>query len=481
MFLVGRGIPEHITSLPQTVLNTPFGQMLRPQIDSAMREITQAPVPPPSHAALQSPRGPAQMTNGAAGTEGKVHNVTSLQEVETLLSTASSSCAVVFFTSSTCAPCKLVYPDYDQLAAEAGQKAVLIKVDINYAQDVAAKYGIHATPTFMTFLRGQKEEEWSGADPNRLRGSVRMLIQSAFPPHPHANLELPHLLRTSLRPVTYKGVPPLDKLTAKLGEVGKKPIISSIKNFISTRQSSGAIEAPLPDLTSFSNFLLEATTLPPDTLFPLVDLLRCTLVDPRVSGFFCEQVHAGAIHKLLSRINSIPSCPYNLRLVTLQLCCNLFTSPIFRTHVLPQHLSDQPFNATLTTLLSTSLLDDAHPQTRVAASSLAFNLAVAVHTARTSPSSPSAPEPLTQDDQVELLASLLEALSSETESKDAVKGLVLAIGFLVYYAAVDGEVLDLCRAMDAEGTVKAKQGVAKGEDVMLVREVGGVLLERGLR
>lgn len=41
-FLVGRGIPDHITSLPQTVLNTPFGQMMRPALDRSMREITQA-------------------------------------------------------------------------------------------------------------------------------------------------------------------------------------------------------------------------------------------------------------------------------------------------------------------------------------------------------------------------------------------------------------------------------------------------------
>lgn len=46
MFLIGAGIPDRITSLPQTVLNTPFGQMLKPQLDKAIRGITQAPSPP---------------------------------------------------------------------------------------------------------------------------------------------------------------------------------------------------------------------------------------------------------------------------------------------------------------------------------------------------------------------------------------------------------------------------------------------------
>ncbi|KAL8616911.1 hypothetical protein ACOMHN_041830 [Nucella lapillus] len=33
-FLTGNGIPSHITSLPQEVLNTPFGAMIRPFVDA---------------------------------------------------------------------------------------------------------------------------------------------------------------------------------------------------------------------------------------------------------------------------------------------------------------------------------------------------------------------------------------------------------------------------------------------------------------
>ena len=45
-FLVGKGIPEHIQNLPRQVLNTPFGQMLRPQIDASMRTVTQSGTQP---------------------------------------------------------------------------------------------------------------------------------------------------------------------------------------------------------------------------------------------------------------------------------------------------------------------------------------------------------------------------------------------------------------------------------------------------
>lgn len=168
MFLVGKSIPEHITSLPQTVLNTPFGQMLKPQIDQAMRGITQAPTPPsavprPNHTSRRSSSGTtnSSLTLNGSATDGQptgiVHNVTQLSVLESYLESAKNSCAVIFFTSATCPPCKLVYPAYDELAAEAGNKAVLIKVDTTQSYEIAFKYQIRATPTFISFVRGKKE------------------------------------------------------------------------------------------------------------------------------------------------------------------------------------------------------------------------------------------------------------------------------------------------------------------------------------
>ena len=137
MFLVGRSIPEHIRSLPQTVLNTPFGQMIKPQIEIALRGVTQGEDAGTNifqPLARQEAQAPAGATNGsieAPALKGYVRNVSNLRELEEQLAAALNSCAVIFFTSSTCPPCKIVYPTYDELAEEAGDKAVLIKVDIN--------------------------------------------------------------------------------------------------------------------------------------------------------------------------------------------------------------------------------------------------------------------------------------------------------------------------------------------------------------
>ena len=485
MFLVGKGIPQHITSLPQTVLNTPFGQMLKPQLDQAMRGITQAPVPranipaparPNTNGTLNEHSANGQMANGHAMNGhkefpgGTVYNVTTLSNLDKLLESAKNSCAVIFFTSATCPPCKLVYPAYDELAAEAGSKAVLIKVDLSAAYEVGARYQVRVTPTFMTFLKGEKENEWAGASEGQLRGNVRMLIQMAHPLHPHMNLRLPTLQRRH-KPVTYTKIPPLDKITAKMGSSATNPSITTLKTFIAHRESSGAADSPVPDLASISTFISTSlTTIPPASLFPLIDLLRLALVDPRVSGYFAEESTHQIILSVFSSILSLgEKCPYNLRIVTLQMACNLFTSPLYP----PQLLGNPALAGPLVQLVSSSLLDTTNAPIRVSAASLAFNIAAFNHQRRLD--NEDGEGLLPESSQVELLASLLEAIERENESKDALRGLLSAVGLLAYAAPKGGEVVDLCKALGAKGMVlDKKKGLGK-ELAPLISEVEKVV------
>lgn len=503
MFLVGKGIPEHITSLPQTVLNTPFGQMLKPQLDAAMRPVTQAPVPPsavpkqpkrattlrngatlvPQQSTTSNGISSGNLTNGqnphtSSPAVGTVHNVTNNRELERLLARAEKSCAVIFFTSATCPPCKIVYPAYDELAAEAGNKATLIKVDLSQAYDVGAKYAVRVTPTFMTFLHGEKEQEWSGANEHQLRSNIHLLLQMAHPPHPHTNLNLPSIQNAPLHPVTYPKLPPLDKLIAKMGPAGTSPAVRTMQHFLTQRATDGPKEAPLPDLAAFSAFILTArTTLPLSLLFPAVDLLRCALVDPRVSGYFAaEPAESAAIPALLTHIADLDaaSCPYALRLVTLHLAANLFTSPLYP----PRILADPLLAVPTVQLAVAGLLDSEHSNLRVAAASLAFNLAAANLSHRLETGA----ELLPEGEQLQLVAGLVEAVGAETESEEALRGEVLALGLLVYCAEGEGEVLGACRGLGAGEVVRGKgRGEWEGKKAMgLVREVGGELLGKGV-
>lgn len=516
MFLVGKEIPEEILTLPQKFLDTPFGQMMKPQIDQALRRVTQAPVmekaPTASSASKPTtrPGAPAAASGGMNGHASKlvngassaspsypravVHNATSLKQVKDLLESAKASCAVIFFTSSTCAPCKIVYPAYDELAQEADSRAVLIKVDINQAYDVAQAYQVRATPTFKTFCRGKEDNTWLGANEAQLRSNVRMLLDMTYPPHPHTRLRLPNF-QVDKQPVIYKKIPPLDKLAAKLAPAVESPPLSSLLSFNKARfaTSTPAASHPLPsDLNNLPSFI--STTIPsiPRTnQFALIDLLRVSFIDPRVSGFFAAEDPAhSALLSLLTPITSLidnnPSdIDYKQLLTALQLLCNLFTSPVYAPSILSQ---PSPLHEPIITLTTFSLQHE-NPTIVHTAAALAFNLTVSLHNARfQAQQNPESPPPntpqLEPDGQISLIAALLESLqtlsqaspstsgsATGTSQKDVLQALLLALGLLIYGADVDGEVLDLCKAMGAKDLVEE---IRNREDVAKDKSVGAV-------
>lgn len=471
-FLLGTGIPDHILNMPDAVLESPLGQMLMPALNQQIEANRQ-------QGGILGIQGNGQAVAGSSSIpqqpfqEAKVRHAANSQDLDSLLASADNSCAVVFFTSSTCAPCKMLYPLYDELAAEVGNKGVLVKVDISQAFDVGSRYSIRATPTFVTFLRGKEEERWTGADPSALRGNVQLLVQMAHPAHLHASLRLPSLQISDAKPIIFTKTPPIPRLLAKMGAAADSDAVKSLAHFIELRTGEGAAEATLPPMPALTTFIRQSiTSLPTDLLFTVVDLLRCALVDARVSGFLAEEKDHATITSLLSHVNSLSaSCPYALRLVTLQMACNLFSSPLYP----PQILTHSGLRGGVTTLVSSSFLDSSHSAVRVAAASLLYNVALTNSRKRRTGEGDALPE----DDQIELAASLLEAVSQEEESAEALRGMLLALGYLAYLAPMDGELVDLLRTMEAEEAVKGKKDNFK--DMALVDEVGSELLGKGLK
>lgn len=456
--------------MPQAVLDSPFGRMLLPQLTQGVNASRQNGSILGLQETSQAPQAAA-----ASAPAHKVKDVTRLADFTRLLDQAKGSCAVVFFTSATCGPCKVLYPIYDQLAEEHGDKAVFLKVDIARpeAHEIASRYSVSATPTLVTFLKGEQENRWSGADPAKLRGNVQLLVQMAFPRHPHENLRLPTFSNPNAKPVLFARVPPISKLNAKMGEeLASKPPIQDLERFIEKREKEGPLDASLPDMTALCNFIQSSlTSLSQDVLFPVIDLFRCALVDPRISGYFAEETNNQTIRSILQFVTGLDECPYALRLVTLHLACNLFSSPLFPHEILKHDGLRTP----IIQLISSSFLDESHNNVRVAASSLLFNLALANRQARAKDPSSSLPE----DDQVELAASVVEAIGQEETSVEALQGMLSGLGHLVYGTELDGGLADLLRALDAEGTVTSRKKAFPGEK--LVAEVGVELLGKGLR
>jgi thiol-disulfide isomerase/thioredoxin len=401
-----------------------------------------------------------------------VRKIDSNRQLDLVLTEAQKSSAVVFFTSQNCGPCKTLYGLYDQLSEELAHKVTLVLVDVSKSYDIGTKYNIRSTPTFISFVHGLEQERWSGADPAKLQGNVRMLVHMAFPPHPHESLYLPALRNSNTNAVLFSKAPPLGKLKVKMGEMAENRAVSDVLNFVSVRAEKGPSETTLPDMEPFSKFLRSAPSkLPTAIMFTIVDLLRLALVDSRFSGYFAEETNHHTIAPLISYVNTLEDCPYPLRLVTLQMCCNLFSSPLYPQHILTCAALSSP----IVNLITTSLLDSKHHNIRVAAASLAFNMATANSKLRIEEGREGIPD----SDQIELAACLLEAINVEEQSPEALKGFLLAFGYLVYCAPVSGDLVDLLKSMDAQSTVSAKKKLFADES--LIKDIGHTLLGQGLK
>ncbi|MBI1292131.1 thioredoxin [bacterium] len=82
-------------------------------------------------------------------------------------STVISSSKPVFvdFWATWCPPCKRIAPFVEELAKDYEGKAVVAKIDVDEAVDVASRYGINSVPTLMVFKNGQPVEAVVGALP----------------------------------------------------------------------------------------------------------------------------------------------------------------------------------------------------------------------------------------------------------------------------------------------------------------------------
>ena len=225
--------------------------------------------------------------------------------------------------------------------------------------------------------------------------------------------------------------------------------LASLRSFIQ-RRNDDPKQATLPNLKSIGRaFQGKLLALPADVRFAAVDLLRCAMVDARVGGFFAEEKGSLTFATLLKHVNELDNCPHKLRLVTIHLACNIFISPLFIKELMQPGYTLPGY---LVQLITSSLLDNAHSTTRVAASSLAFNLAVANYLVRREENR----EGLGESEQVELAAGVLEVLSHE-ENIDVAKALLLTLGYLLYHAPQQGEVYDLLEALEAKDIVRSCQ------------------------
>jgi thioredoxin 1 len=78
-----------------------------------------------------------------------------------------NSVVLVDFWAPWCPPCRAMGPAVDQVAKDFEGRAVVAKVDIDQAQDLAARFGIQSIPTVIVFKNGVPQNRSQGAQSAR--------------------------------------------------------------------------------------------------------------------------------------------------------------------------------------------------------------------------------------------------------------------------------------------------------------------------
>lgn len=80
---------------------------------------------------------------------------------------------LVDFWAPWCGPCKMIAPVLDELSSEIGEKAKIVKINVDDNPESAAKYNVMSIPTLLIFKDGQVVNQLVGVQPkDKLKAAI---------------------------------------------------------------------------------------------------------------------------------------------------------------------------------------------------------------------------------------------------------------------------------------------------------------------
>ncbi|MCB0390422.1 MAG: thioredoxin [Bdellovibrionales bacterium] len=77
----------------------------------------------------------------------------------------SEGIVLVDFWAEWCGPCRALGPKLEEISNELGEKATVLKLNIDENPQSPAKYGVRGIPTMILFKGGQEIEQIVGNQP----------------------------------------------------------------------------------------------------------------------------------------------------------------------------------------------------------------------------------------------------------------------------------------------------------------------------
>jgi thioredoxin 1 len=94
----------------------------------------------------------------------------------TFQSETSSGTVLVDFWAPWCGPCKMIAPILDELSNEVGDKAKIVKINVDDNPESAAKYNVMSIPTLLVFKDGHVVDQLVGVQPKE---KLKAVIEQA--------------------------------------------------------------------------------------------------------------------------------------------------------------------------------------------------------------------------------------------------------------------------------------------------------------
>lgn len=69
---------------------------------------------------------------------------------------------LIDFFATWCGPCQMMHPILEEVAKNVGDKARVIKIDIDKNQELSTVYNVRSVPTLMIFKDGELKYRVSG-------------------------------------------------------------------------------------------------------------------------------------------------------------------------------------------------------------------------------------------------------------------------------------------------------------------------------